>query len=1296
MKKGYLTDEWDELRNQTTLAYQDIAVDANDTKLRISQLTKKTDPKGTATATPTTDYQWSFAYDASGNLLSATDPEGFATTQTYNANGTVATSVDANSRTTTFVAYDANGLPTEIRDAKAQTTRLSYDADGLLRSVQDPLHQSDAGALEREYKAVMDYDSFHRLGRQSAPKSTALERGKLIWSGADYDPNDNIVVSLAPDYAPGGGDRTTIAYDPMDRQTLATGPDTSVDAAGERTQFEYDEAGRLLRVTAPKGVLTPAVADDFLTEYTYDLLDRVVTEARKAGTEVLRTHICYDLAGDLRWLVAPKAALGTAPTDCSGTPPANTARAAYDDAHRLLTATDPLGRVRSVGYDANGAAVSSTDEDGTQETRSYNQRGQLVKVVRALEKDAGNLTTRPLTSVLEYDPAGSLKREISPRAWDASADKITFTDYVTEYFYDELGRVTRVALPKDATTIAAFVHRAYDANGNLTMTSLPSAKADPVATPLTAEEKTLVSYFDTGWVESSNDPANPKAHFDYTAEGWQASRTPEKVGAPGELDTTQQMLWDYFADGQRKRQTDRKGLGSSYSYDANNNLTAAEEGQGVVDATESPFDIEAVYDGFDRQTKVRQKRKIGADWTFTTSAYDLNGNITVREDDGVETTAGALVTAGQRNEFVYDAADQVLTHTDFGRLTGTTDDRRITSGYFPQGWEQSQLVEKSDGAGGWTQLQRTDSSYLASGDLRTLVTKNGAGAILETHTLAYEDTLGRYLNGNRARDVFQLLGPNLGQPCRVSDCTTSYAFDAQERLVEEKLERGGAPVVSTFQVDPAGNVEKEWLDGVLKATSVYTGSQLTKVTAQTSVSNFFYDSDGNIDCQTSGTIVDPNDCNTPAGGTPSTRLTADYSYDHLNRLAAFRGYDGTGLKTTSGYTADAFDRVVSQTDTATGNPAKKTLFSYLGLSGEVTDERHETAGALQTTKSYSYDAFGRRSGMSDTPAGGSAATYTFGRNVHGDVSLLVNAAGQAQAAYGYRAYGAEDGLSKGDTTTNPLNPFRFNDKRWDSGSGSLDMGARRFSPDIGRFIQRDMYNDALGDLDLATDTLTGNRYSFAGGNPISYVELDGHIPVLPGLGGGLGGGNWSNYTSGDVRELFIVGCYMSFYCGAVMTAYQMYLRPQDRSDPFALIASVPTARLGASVRASGAATRSIGVAVDLQVANRVQRRVTNTRRDHLTYWDLKNARRESRGNPLNPSKPMQHVLEVREGQTSLLNMIGVLDKRMTKLSTGKRAGQAASRAEIEILLRLRRRTLKELYRSYRHLPPRKAPRLAGK
>src|SRR5262249_4335658 len=63
---------------------------------------------------------------------------------------------------------------------------------------------------------------------------------------------------------------------------------------------------------------------------------------------------------------------------------------------------------------------------------------------------------------------------------------------------------------------------------------------------------------------------------------------------------------------------------------------------------------------------------------------------------------------------------------------------------------------------------------------------------------------------------------------------------------------------------------------------------------------------------------------------------------------------------------------------------------------------------------------------------------------------------------------------------------------FDAAAGTYDMGFRDYDPGLNRFLTRDTYNGALADMHLSTDPWTCNRYTFAGGNPVSGVELDGH------------------------------------------------------------------------------------------------------------------------------------------------------------------------------------------------------------
>lgn len=54
------------------------------------------------------------------------------------------------------------------------------------------------------------------------------------------------------------------------------------------------------------------------------------------------------------------------------------------------------------------------------------------------------------------------------------------------------------------------------------------------------------------------------------------------------------------------------------------------------------------------------------------------------------------------------------------------------------------------------------------------------------------------------------------------------------------------------------------------------------------------------------------------------------------------------------------------------------------------------------------------------------------------------------------------------------------------------MGARRFAPGPARFLQRDALTSPAGELALTGSLLNANRYALAAGNPLGYVEQDGH------------------------------------------------------------------------------------------------------------------------------------------------------------------------------------------------------------
>ncbi|WP_081686060.1 DNRLRE domain-containing protein [Candidatus Solirubrobacter pratensis] len=1123
----------------THLTYDHPAVDGGDAPGRwqtgrqvahISRLATTTSPAGMATASPADDYQYDFTYDAKGNLHTVLDPEnrasGKVTTYDYNPDGTVARVTDPNGHATAFEAYDANGLPTVVRDPRSvarratpgfdYVTRLGYDADGLLQWVQDAEHSNESGVDPHEYRSYFYYDAFHRLGRQSAPKSTRLERGILLWSDADFDANDNVLSEVAPHEGrqdTGRGDTTTHMYDAMDRVTLDTGPDTSADPAGERTKYDYDDAGRLIQVTDPKGVATASPDKDFSTILGYDALDRVVSEKRYdydgsgSISRTLRTQYCYDIAGDLRSVTRPKA--GPADVTCSPYADAQyTTKFDYDLAHRLLKRTDGGGNVRTWRYDTDDNVSAYTDEQqlATPARLTYNQRDQLVKDEQPFQ------TGRVLTTQYVYDPAGNLHQEISPRAFDAAGGG-TPNDYLTTYEYDENDQLTRVDLPHSAQETPTYVHRDYDRNGRLALLSLPTTKTS--ASALTADDSSTYDYWDAGWLHLDNEPGRQNVTYGYSPQGWQQTRV-ARLGDGAERHSS----WAYFPDGMLQSETARDGTRTTYTYDADNQLQSADSDHGIGDAGQQPLHVTAGYDGFDRLTRTRERRDDQSTWKVTTLAYDDNDNLLSRLENGHEDAAGGL-SGGRSNEFTYDGADRLTLQLDHGKdssASATGDDRQILYESFAPGWPKSRTLQKLS-SGDWTTTQSTAWTYFQNGDVESLITKNGSGAVKEQHTVSYLDTDGRYIDGNRTKDVFRLDGPDSSKPCRTSDCTRTYAYDGRDRLTGETKDYGTGSRYTKYDLDAPGNVVRFYQGDTdpppLAATYDYDANQLTTVSDKDGnvQRRYYHDADGNLTCATTGAGTQ-SDCDSWDGDSRSPNVLEHYRYDRLNRLLRAAKWDPADTlddikngETT--WTYDPLDRPAQKVERHGTGPSRTTSYTYLGLADEVTrEDAADAGGGDPRTKDYSYDANGDRVELTTQNGASSPQVFSYGYDVHGSVSLLLDGAGSARAAYGYQAYGDDDKdlTSERDADNpaqpaapnKPTNPYRYEAKRQDPGSGLLDMGARQFSPDLRQFAQRDMYEDPLGQLDLTSDPLTANPYSLAGGNPISFVEDDGHMPIFDG------------------------------------------------------------------------------------------------------------------------------------------------------------------------------------------------------
>ena len=273
--------------------------------------------------------------------------------------------------------------------------------------------------------------------------------------------------------------------------------------------------------------------------------------------------------------------------------------------------------------------------------------------------------------------------------------------------------------------------------------------------------------------------------------------------------------------------------------------------------------------------------------------------------------------------------------------------------------------------------------------------------------------------------------------------------------------------------------------------------------------------DGVVPEQPSGdTALDAEEC---TGEDTTAPQVTRYCYDEFNRQVFSSGF---GVEEPAVVTYDGLDRRDSKVTEGENGATERRDYSYIGTSELLTTESIRTTDAadVATTErhSYDYDSRGERQGQ-QVEADATVRYRPYAKDANGSVVGLEDEETGEVAAnkrYDYDPYGELDrevtpastcdGLEAGLSQDARDNPFRFEGFYYDSGVKTYDMHARHYRPELGQFLGRDQYASASGDQALQSDPLTQNRYAFAGGNPVSNVEFDGHVtPVRDS--GGVGG-----------------------------------------------------------------------------------------------------------------------------------------------------------------------------------------------
>jgi RHS repeat-associated protein len=395
------------------------------------------------------------AYDAFGNAVAATDPNGHTTTTVFDTayhTFPVATILpplapDAAGFVTARTFDPAFGRPLTSTDLNGHQGRSALDALGR----ETATYLAPAGAAEIPLTETAYNDSLlgapddGGAGGPSAQHVTLTRfvrqgSGEAIVSRAFFDGLGRVYRRETP------GDQgravvTTLSFDAAGGASASTAPHFAGDPP-LTTAWTRDALGRPVRAANPDGTTLDVIHDRWTS--TEELFSPAGASLRKKTTR-------HDAAGRIVRVEEWNA------TDPGGDPGPYPTAYAYDPRGNLALVVDPLGNATAYVHDTLNRKVAMTDPDTGSWRYAYDHAGRLTRQVDG----------RGIAVTLEYD---ALDRLVARRSPDGEA---TFT-------YDGMGgipipggigRLVRASAP------AIAVDLSYDAFGNVAETQYLNAGA---------------------------------------------------------------------------------------------------------------------------------------------------------------------------------------------------------------------------------------------------------------------------------------------------------------------------------------------------------------------------------------------------------------------------------------------------------------------------------------------------------------------------------------------------------------------------------------------------------------------------------------------------------------------------------------------------------------------------------------------------------------------------------------------------------------------------------------------------
>jgi RHS repeat-associated protein len=766
-----------------------------------------------------------YGYDPSGRLLSEARPGGVSLGYTWNSDGTLATSTDPRGGVTTY-AYDTNGWLLSQVTPLGFKTSYTYDAAGRVLTITEP-RGNVVGATATNFQQKFTYDAdgnvltekdalnrttthvYDNGGRRS--QSTAPDGGITRF---EYNAANELVKQIAPD-----GGVTDYEYDNRGLRTKETSP------IGAITTFKYDAAGRLEWRVDSRGNEPGATANDFRWSFTYDAAGRQKTVTDPLG-RVTTTN--YDQLGRVLSTVRPDGTTSQVYDQngnvTSTTTEAGTVSQVFDPLNRVESSTDLRGKTTSFGYDLAGNRTRVTDPLLRVTTYVFDADGRMSSMVDARGTAAGANPADFATSFL-YDEAGNQVQVTDPlglitkQVYDRVGNVTTSTNAKnlnTTFVFDSMNRTTRVTAPVVGATNYTYTTMGYVAT-----------RSDPLST-LTVPRVSSWLYDLAGRTTEKKDAAGRRFTFGYDVASNQTTIVDANANAAGNASLgTTTMTFDRLNRLTQRSYSD--GTSSvSYVYDVQGRMESMTDGVGTT-----------TY-GFDAADRVSSMTR-GADvWAY---GYDTGGNITSRQVPGGANSTATFDDAGQLATLVDPSGTTTLGYDKVGNPTQML---------FPNGVTQARTFDR---ASRLATIANTGPGGLIGGFAYTRdangnptavdVSGPGGGVIVAEsmrHTYDNADRLTKTCfttttcaTANQTTWTFNTVGSRLTEKIG-SAAVSTYTYDVADQLTAIT-----GPGAATFTYNPNGDQLTAGAD-----TFTYnTARQTTSATVAGVSTAFTYDGSGN-------------------------------------------------------------------------------------------------------------------------------------------------------------------------------------------------------------------------------------------------------------------------------------------------------------------------------------------------------------------------------------------------------------------------------------------------------------------